>query len=272
MKLFTKTFAIVGLLSVFLVFPKSSLASELSMDKLLNHNEDGTLKEGFVEVNPWENNFNSIPLNNSTLRDDATDTVIYTEEEAKKVFNELRKQQEIGSSVQPTLDANNYIETMALKSKTWYRTEFKAMALYAGTISLPTAGNYLYHSLQDNPSDRLNGIGSSHANALSLTRMYTEISKPMAEAIKTANSKGQTSVGYQSSYPTSVANVGLDFYLTYGKITYSWAAVKQSNNSWLVSISIYDKYNYETIEEADISSGFPQKYIDLANNVTVNPN
>ena len=46
MKLFTKTFAIVGLLSVFLVFPKSSLASELSMDKLLNHNEDGTLKEG----------------------------------------------------------------------------------------------------------------------------------------------------------------------------------------------------------------------------------
>ncbi|TKI52822.1 hypothetical protein FC756_27110 [Lysinibacillus mangiferihumi] len=108
---------------------------------------------------------------------------------------------------------------MALKSKTWYRTEFKAMAVAAGTIKLPTAGNYLNHSLQDKPSHRLNNVGSSHANALSLTKMYTTISQPMAEAIKKANSKGEKSVGYQSSIATTVGNVGLDFYLTYGKVT-----------------------------------------------------
>ncbi|TKI52823.1 hypothetical protein FC756_27115 [Lysinibacillus mangiferihumi] len=33
-----------------------------------------------------------------------------------------------------------------------------------------------------------------------------------------------------------------------------------------MNIAIYDKYNYEKIEKADISTGFVQKYIDLANN------
>lgn len=186
MKQYTKLATFIGLLSI-LVFPKLTLAAELSTDKfLINHNEDGSLKEGFVEKNPWDDNFKSFPVNfsNNLTADNLTDTVIYSEEEAQNVFEDLQKQQSNSSPEQPVLQSilsdDNTIATMALKSKTWYRTEFKAMAVAAGTIKLPTAGNYLNHSLQDKPSHRFNNVGSSHANALSLTKMYTTISQPMA--------------------------------------------------------------------------------------------
>ena len=39
-----------------------------------------------------------------------------------------------------------------------------------GTLDCPTAGNFLKHSLQDNPSDREYPVGSSLSNAFSLTK------------------------------------------------------------------------------------------------------
>lgn len=267
------------------IFSTSSVlasAEERSDTYLLNHEPDGKLKEGFVEENPWENNFSEVELEQArtfTANDEdeeITDYISYSETEAEEVFENLKKIEESVPEGFETPTNNNdevssdipTIETFALKSKKWYRTEFKALALYAGTIDLPTAGNYLNHSLTDKPSNRLNNVGSGHANALSLTKMYTTISKRMASSIKTAHAAGKKGVGGKGSIATSVGNVGMDFYFTYGKVSYSWAAVKKSKTNWLVSISIMDKYDYNKIKK--INSGFPQKYIDLANNHAAN--
>ena len=244
---------------IFFIFTDGVYAKEVSFEY------DSNFKEGFVDQNPWENNFKDVELQEVDLNE------FYNEEEALRVFEEIEEIKNAATSNESVIilkpEINNIsISPLALKSKSWYRAEFTAFALYAGTLNLPTASNYLYHSLQDNPSDRINPVGSGHSNALSLTRMYTDISRPMASAIDTANRNGRTSVGNSGSTATSVANVGLDFYLTYGLISYQWGASKLSNGTWAVNIVITDVYDYQTIKKANMATSFPQKYIDLANN------
>lgn len=270
-KIFSKLILSSVLMGTVFSSPFLASAEENDGTYLLNHDADGTLKEGFVEENPWENNFKGITLKQSKTNGEIIDYTPYSETQAEQVFEDLEETEKMAPEASEALINDNIlavnsliIEPAALKSKTWYRTEFKALALYAGTISLPTAGNYLNHSLQDDPSNRLNNVGSGHANALSLTKMYTTISKGMANEIDAAHKAGKKSVGGQGSIATSIGNVGMDFYLTYGKVSYSWAAVKETKKEWFVNISIIDVYDYGKIKK--VSTGFPQKYIDLANN------
>lgn len=232
---------------------------------------DFELKEGFVEKNPWLNDFNDIDTQDLELNK-IENVEIFSEQEAKEVIEEIKKIQTsddsidlINSSNLLIKENNNFMsQAEPLSTKSSYRNQFKAMALHAGTIDLPTAGNYLYHSLQDKPANRTNQVGSSHSNALSLTKMYTSISVPMAKAIDKAKASKKTYAGGTGSFATSITNVGLDFYLTYGKIDYTWGSSKLSSGKWAVNIIITDTYDYQTIKK--VSSSFPQKMIDLANN------
>lgn len=236
--------------------------------KEIGFEEGNSIPQGFVEENPWESNFVDVDIQNFDLNT-IENYEIYSEEEAKEVIEKIQELQNNASSNESIMFNNQQendlsISPLALKSKSWYRAEFKAMALYAGTINLPTSGNYLNHSLQDNPSNRTNGVGSGHSNALSLTRMYTTISVPMASEIDKAKAAGKTSTGGSGSIATSVSNVGLDFYLTYGRVAYTWGASKLSSGSWAVNIVITDTYDYAKIKK--VSTTFPQNMIDLANN------
>lgn len=249
--------------------------------------ENGKLKEGFVDRNPWESNFKSYDLNRPLFN--KIEYRPFTEKEIEEFilkFQEQNKEsnknnislldEEFNELVEKYKKNPEFLNTELLSvqplsmSKSWYRNEFKALAFYANAyLSLPTASSYLYHSLQDYPSNRYNYAGSSHSNAFSWTRLYTDLSIPMANQIKLAKQQGKTSTGGTTSAQTSVSNVGLDFFLTYGKIDVSWSAQKRSNsNVWDVWIVISDIYNYDKIKK--ISSPFPQNLIDLANNHAAN--
>lgn len=265
---YTVLFFIIILLSPLSVTAKEVHFEDMIEDSVVysNYNIDGTLKIGFVEENPWDNGFKSI-YNISS--DEITIIEVYSEEKAQQVFEDIEKMKhrenyDPSNFINKDENTNKVLRASSLQSKAWYRAQFKTLALTAGTLNLPTAGNYLYHSLQDNPTNRTNNIGSGHANALSLTKMYTTISVPMATAIKKANREGKTYVGGNSSIQTTVENVGLDFYLTYGALTYSWGASKLKDGSWAVNIVIYDTYDYLKIKK--INRPFPYNLIDLANN------
>lgn len=165
---------------------------------------------------------------------------------------------------QTTLNSSP-IQTTALKSKSWYRTEFTTLALTMGALNAPTAGNFLKHSLQDKPKDRSYAAGSSKSNGFSNTIAYTEISIPMAKAIDAANKAGEKATGaFNKSKATSIANVGLDWYLTIGKFSYDWMAEKQSNGKWKVYIGIHDVYDYTKSKK--IPQNFPSNLITLVAN------
>ncbi|MEE6134636.1 hypothetical protein [Priestia sp. GS2] len=243
--------------------------------------------------NPWDESTQTFPSTEDSLVEEAIikpEEVVY-DQSALELADEIKSDSAAAEQVEDiiaeedvtfqdevplTMPPSNVMEgqevmlqSTSLKAKSWYRDQFKKMSLYMGTVKLPTSGNFLYHSLQDKPSDRQYSNSSSLAKAFSLTKVYTSISVPMAEEIKKANKAGRKAVGaFNLSSSTNIANAGLDFYLTFGKFSYDWAAEKQSNGKWKVYIGIHDKYDYLTIKP--IPKNFPDNYISLVNNHAAN--
>jgi len=270
--IFTLSASMMLLLAPSFVSANSDSLQNSQLDSII-YDENGNLKVGFVEQNPWENNFKDVNFNALNLKNSSTNIIEYeqfTEEKAKEVFHMQQTQQEkLNNSI---VETDNSLENLLQQelitpysTKSDLRSQFTALAVFAGTIDLVTAGNYLNHSLQDYPSDRVNNVGSSHTAKLSVTTMYTEISTPMAAEIRAAKTSGKSYVGGSGSYATAWSNVGWDFYLTYGKISYTWSA-QNTGDTWLVNITISDRYDYTSIKPADIRSGLLSKYVDLANN------
>lgn len=261
-------------LTVSLVLPgaasaQSNTPKDMSQDNYLI-NPWTKLKVYYNEESPSQRSLSAQPTGE-----------IFNGEEAVLILNKLKTSMADATNQSNSQDTNQKYEqllsqhnTSALnnsnqlqpfaQTKAWYRTEFTALAYTFGVFSCPTAGNFLLHSLQDNPSDRNYEAGSSLSNGLSLTTSYTEISIPMAAAIDQAHAKGDTYVGGSGSHYTSAGNAGLDWYLTLGKYKYLWAAEKQSNGKWTVYININDKYDYDTIDP--LPSSFPASAIALVSN------
>ncbi|URV79827.1 hypothetical protein M5C89_21315 [Bacillus velezensis] len=134
-----------------------------------------------------------------------------------------------------------------------------------GSFDLETAGNFLWHSLDDHPKARSFPAGSTYSNGFSNTAVYSTISKKMAAKIKSENKKGHKAIGGSNlSAATSAGNAGLDWYLTIGKFAYDWYAEKQSGGKWKVWIGIHDTYDYQTIKKS--GGGIPGAIVKVANN------
>ncbi|MEH6944857.1 hypothetical protein, partial [Bacillus sp. JJ722] len=241
-------------------------------------------EDDFIQENPWDNGFENVTNETpSSLVADSSE--VFWGEKAEEDFERLQRESEMDKQIYESqlregeddfysslLPETSLLETPSVElsseqasTKSQFRAQFRTMALAMGSsFSLPLAGNYMYHSLQDNPSAKLSPAGSGTSNALSNTRFYTDVSIPIAENIDVGHKNGRTSVSGTGSKATSISNSGLDFYLTIGKIGYEWAAGKQSNGTWKVVIRFHDTYNYEHIYEK--RSSFPGNAIDTINN------
>lgn len=264
----------MSVIAISLVLPGAASAQSITSKDISQSN---------YLINPWTKEkvyYNEESPSQISLLSNQPTSEIYSGEEAKLILDKLKasssdeinnsnseetdlKYQLLLSQNNTSLNNPNLIQPYA-QSKTWYRTEFTALALTFGTLSCPTAGNFLLHSLQDNPSDRTYEAGTSLSNGLSKTSSYTEISIPMATAIDKAHAKKETYVGGTGSHYTSAGNAGLDWYLTLGAYSYIWAAEKQSNGKWTVYININDEYDYDTIDP--LPSSFPANAIALVSN------
>ncbi|MCY9517832.1 hypothetical protein [Paenibacillus apiarius] len=264
--------SVATVIGLSFLMPGASFAQEI--EETTNAIDYGI--NGFLGTYPWNNNFKDFTITESQS---ISSDILY-DDEAKAVLDKIKEENNralqeydnIKKEEQAYLqqlqmfritNINSEIRPLA-QSKSWYRTEFTALALTFGIYDCPTAGNFLLHSLQDKPEDRNYPAGSSLSNGFSRTSSYTEISIPMASAIKKANSDGKSFVSGSGSHYTSAGNAGLDFYLTIGKYSYNWAAEKKSNGSWKVYININDKYDYDTIDP--LPNSFPANAIALVSN------
>ncbi|WP_260399014.1 hypothetical protein [Peribacillus simplex] len=266
---------------------KTSLASLLitsfTLPSISMASEEGSnvIPSETMISNPWDDSSNVQYITEEPILLDSEDVVygedallikeeiIAANEEAEK--NKLKLEQEDALieneliNQTPRETTPNLSTIQALKSKSWYRTEFTALAVTMASLDCPTAGNFLKHSLQDKPTDRSYAAGSSKSNGFSKTKAYTDISVPMATAIDKANKAGEKATGaFNKSKATYIDNVGLDWYLTIGKFSYDWMAEKQSNGKWKVYIGIHDRYDYTKSKR--IPGRFPSNLITLVTN------
>lgn len=154
-------------------------------------------------------------------------------------------------------------------TKSIYRGKFQLLALSMGTktVNLPIAGDLLYHSLQNNPSDRDYQTNSKYAKDFSVTKSYQDISIKMANKIKKAKKAGLKGVGENGlSEIASAKTGGADWYLAINKYSYDWAAMDQGGGTWKIYIGIHDTYNFENIK--NVNSTY-LKPVQLVNNDAV---
>ncbi|WP_257131969.1 hypothetical protein [Bacillus toyonensis] len=273
MKKILRTTSIAALLMSVSLSPVTSFAAE-------PNDTNYVMSEGSNIKNPWDGKSQTFKVTEPV--ETGSSKIVYGDE-AKAIGDKLKKSQASAAenynimqqesslnSLNNTQSNMAPIQRAALNSKSWYRSEFNALAIAMGTLDCPTAGNFLKHSLQDNPGDRKYPVGSSLSNAFSLTKIYTQISVEMAQQIKKTNSQGGNVIGGMSkSAATSIGNSGLDFYLTVGKFSYDWMAEKQpGKSSWKVYIGIHDTYDYDKVDP--LPTAFPTKYITLVANHAAN--
>lgn len=267
--------SVVGLSISSIILPTSALASEKE--------ELEEIPAGTIVESPWEELDVSFTLDEELPSSD--NKVVY-EEAAQTIKDEILSGGENGerkSIIQlPTqtseniklqaaanLQQSNVIRPVKLNTKSWYRTQFNTLALAMGSYNAVTAGQHLKHSLQDKPADKDYGVGHKLSNGFSKTKVYTEISIPMAKEIDKAAKAGKTAVGaFDKSSATSISNSGLDWYLTIGKFSYDWMAEKVSSKKWKVYIGIHDTYNYEAVHP--LPKDFPTNLITLVANHAAN--
>lgn len=248
----------------------SALISSLLVSAATAETRQVESNSSYHATNPFNNvstNISDIsPIMNIQYGDEARSVLNMLKKEGTRSY--FNSQSEVTDfKYQELLRRNSsqpYNLIQPTNTKAWYRAEFTALALAMGALSCPTAGNHLFHSLQDDPDDRTYPAGHSLSNGFSLTSSYTEIAIPMAAAIDAAHASNKTIVSGTGSHYTTAGNAGLDWYLTIGKYSYIWAAEKNSNGKWTVYVNINDKYDYETIYP--LPSSFPQNLITLVTN------
>lgn len=269
------------------ILPQEVSVQPMSTDTAMNAQTDA---QGSYLINPWTKEHvyyqdavedSSFTTSSIVTPEAALDNHVFYDEAALKNLEKL-KQESTSASLQSQQDStdlqyqqmteskntlsaqtNDQFAAKAL-TKAQYRGQFKELSLTFGAFSCPTAGNFLLHSLQDSPSNRSYAAGTTLSNGFSRTPSYTEISIPIANAVKTANAQGKKAVSGSGSHYTSAGNAGLDWYLTLGKYKHNWAAEKMTNGTWTIYINVNDRYDYTHI--SPIPSSLPAKAIALVSN------
>ncbi|WP_128896668.1 hypothetical protein [Longirhabdus pacifica] len=201
--------------------------------------------------------------------------VVY-DDEAKKIFEFLEMENNKAQQKNQLDDMNNIFQSPIMKNNEsdddysidWYRIQFQAVALGFNGIAADKAAYFLRNSLQDDPEDKTYADDSKWSNHFETqTSLYTTLAMEWAEKIDEANEEGKFHVSGRGTEATQVSNVGHDWYLSLGKISYIWSASKDSDTGkWTVYNVINDVYDFDHIDEDDIPDDYPNDLVAIVAN------
>lgn len=119
-----------------------------------------------------------------------------------------------------------------------------SIAAFAGGIPFKTAGEYLSHSLQDNPSDLVYGPNTTYAEQIKESDEFDDI---IDEMIQKAKSLPTGAVGLIYSSSTSLDST-TDLLLAYRAVSYDvhFTRTSSTSHNWTAEVVFHDTYDFDS--------------------------
>lgn len=119
-----------------------------------------------------------------------------------------------------------------------------SVAAFAGGIPFKTAGDFLSHSLQDNPSDLVYGASSTYAKQIKESSEFDDI---VDEMIQKAKDLPDKAVGLRYSSSISLDST-TDLLLAYRAVSYDVHFTRPSatSHTWTAEIVFHDTYDFDS--------------------------
>lgn len=125
-----------------------------------------------------------------------------------------------------------------------------SIAANAGGVFFPTAGDFLNHSLQDNPGDLTYGPNSTYAQQIQESSEFDDI---VDEMIQEAENATPGAVGFVY-YGTTSLDSTTDLLLAYRAVSYTVHLQRpySSSNDWTAEVVFRDTYDFDSDGWSDV--------------------
>lgn len=153
---------------------------------------------------------------------------------------------------------NHMLYATPLSLDKWlYRYQLSRWSEALIDAGLPMSGAFLFHSLQDEPSELVYEAGEGYSNTV-------KNSEVIKNFIKSFRSELPSSGNYYSKTGSLTLDKPVDVYLSLNKVSYI-AGAEKINGSWKVYLRLYDTYDFEH-QNYTTSNGVPSAFVTWVNN------
>lgn len=122
------------------------------------------------------------------------------------------------------------------------------------------AAELLNHSLQDSPSTRSYGVGSTMSSKLANTTEHKNLLNSIRNKLKTISGSSYTTSG------SFAVTSNTDLYLALNKVSYTVNCTKQSNGVWMINFTYSDTYDFERTAWGKYGSSLGSAAVTALNN------